>query len=620
MACRQLEKILDTLLIIFIGSKLLKLIGPALFNALFSKFSWSGITGIVSKIGGWLLKALGLSTFASGMALGIKAIFNDIGLASTLKMAFTDPLLVKEVGGWGKMLGAIFSQALVAVAGGVIAGGSIIKGSEMVADASDYNLGLKAAGGKDEDLKSTFGGKALATIGGGIGGGMMAGAIFGSSAGPIGTAIGAVAGLLISSLQPAIESVKTSARDMNNEMQNIGYYKGTIQGATTEVEEMDEYLKLVNDTFDVQKNKVYALGEEYGIGKDRMNELVKAVEDGTYKSDMLCGSEKKLADALDVLSSRQEQNRVASEKLIEAKKKLQKAELDLAIFEDIAAGNFEMAEARIEYALATELYEGDEAAAKLAQIMKEMSFNESQELLANVSSELKTKWDEYLMVGSKGIDDYAQIFEKANKYERNNLLEDMEPELRTKFLSYLATTGKWQSDYIKYYNNANVEVKKAFDDPSVTAAAEKAGKKNAQALVNGLKSATIWDKFVAWLKNLFPGGETSSDYYTRKGITTSSHAVGTNYVPSDGLTYIHKGEAIIPANENIFAGQGRAWETQMVANDKMLNAINRLEATVSQGITVSGEFKQRGSDLVATVNKVNSRQNTKGLSNLAYAR
>ena len=100
----------------------------------------------------------------------------------------------------------------------------------------------------------------------------------------------------------------------------------------------------------------------------------------------------------------------------------------------------------------------------------------------------------------------------------------------------------------------------------------------------------------------------------------ASFDVGTNYVPNDGFAMIHKGEAIIPKDENIWARQGKAWDNQFMVNDQMLNAINRLEQTMAQGINIKGEFKQRGNDLVATVEKVKIRNGKQPLNNSVFAR
>ena len=45
-----------------------------------------------------------------------------------------------------------------------------------------------------------------------------------------------------------------------------------------------------------------------------------------------------------------------------------------------------------------------------------------------------------------------------------------------------------------------------------------------------------------------------------------------------------------------------------------------LDNAIKQGITVNGQFVQRGSDLVAVVNKTKSQTGANLLSNVAYAR
>ena len=95
---------------------------------------------------------------------------------------------------------------------------------------------------------------------------------------------------------------------------------------------------------------------------------------------------------------------------------------------------------------------------------------------------------------------------------------------------------------------------------------------------------------------------------------------GTNYVPNDGLAYLHQGEAVIPKKYNqpyqpgTLSSEERAYMTQM------MNTMRSLDGTMKQGITVNGQFVQRGSDLVAVVNKTKSQTGADLLSNVAYAR
>lgn len=94
---------------------------------------------------------------------------------------------------------------------------------------------------------------------------------------------------------------------------------------------------------------------------------------------------------------------------------------------------------------------------------------------------------------------------------------------------------------------------------------------------------------------------------------------GTNYVPNDGLAYLHQGEAVIPKKYNTPYQQGLSVEERAYM-DKMIATMNRLDGTIAQGINVKGEFRQRGNDLVATVEKNKSRQSNTVLNNKVYAR
>ena len=98
------------------------------------------------------------------------------------------------------------------------------------------------------------------------------------------------------------------------------------------------------------------------------------------------------------------------------------------------------------------------------------------------------------------------------------------------------------------------------------------------------------------------------------------YETGTNYVPNDGLAYLHKGEAVIPKKYNqpyqpaSLSAEERAYMSQM------MNTMRSLDSTMKQGITVNGQFTQRGSDLVAVVNRTKSQTGADLLSNVAYAR
>ena len=99
-----------------------------------------------------------------------------------------------------------------------------------------------------------------------------------------------------------------------------------------------------------------------------------------------------------------------------------------------------------------------------------------------------------------------------------------------------------------------------------------------------------------------------------------AYDVGTNYVPNDQLAMIHQGEAIIPKKYNKpYQPSGDSSALYDTIN-MMSNEISQLRSLIQQGIPVKGEFKQRGSDLVAVVEKGKNKNGNQPLSNPAYAR
>lgn len=116
------------------------------------------------------------------------------------------------------------------------------------------------------------------------------------------------------------------------------------------------------------------------------------------------------------------------------------------------------------------------------------------------------------------------------------------------------------------------------------------------------------------------------DYDPKKDYP--KYAIGTNYVPNDQLAFVHKGEAIVPAEYNKAANQGGAYKPVETSNaklelilNKLTYATNELTNVINQGINVSGEFKQRGTDLYATVEKVRTLKGSATiLNNPSFAR
>lgn len=545
----------------FLAWSFLKWAGNALWSAIFGKFTMSSITGVFGKVGGWITKAIGATSIGAGILQGLSnVLINGGGLVGTLKNAFTHSALITQMGGWGNMLGMVFIQSLGAVIGGL----GVAKGFDMVADDASYNIGLEQAGGNEEDKKSGAGGKILGTVAGAVAGGFAIG-------GPIGAAVGALAGLLITSLAPAFEEVEVASRNANNEMQKIEYYQGQLQGAQTQVSEFDEMQRILNETLRLQTEKVYEEGEQLGITKTRMDELVTAVQNGTFHTGMLTGAEVGLKDSLIQLDAQQAKNKEATEKLEAAKRKLQKAEIDLAIAEDVAAGNFEMAAARVEYALAAELYETDEATKKMTQIIKEGSAEQAADILQDLSPDMRKNFDGYYSETESHLNELTDLYYQYNKDERECFLENLTPEVQ----------------------------------------------KQMQERVDAIRREVENAPWYMRLMDVGNDGKILGMSY----VDVPGYATGTNYVPSDGLAYLHKGEAVIPAKYNEGMGtQGKAYQQNTAASQELLHAITRLEATLNRGINVQGQFVQRGSDLVATVEKASNKLSNNILNNRVFAR
>lgn len=546
------QHLLWTLLNIFIAWKLLKIIGPMLLSA-FTGWATEGMFGgLFSKIAGWLASAFQGPALAGTMAQG------------------------------GASLGQIFAVAFVGVLAMILGEALANSGRQGLISNTNYNAGVKAAGGKASDLKDNTG-KAVETIGGraleGAGAGVMIGSIIPGVGtvvgGVIGGIIGAIGGTIESILTPAFEDAEIAARNMNNEMQKTQYYEGIVTTAQSKVDELTQMIDTLNSSLDLQTQKVYKEGEDLGITKTRMDELIESVKNGSYHTDMLTGDEKELAGSLEQLSGQQEKVKRTTERLTDAKKKLEKAQLELAIAQDVEAGNFELAAARVEYAYAAELYTVDEATDKMTQIMKQGSIEQQKAILKDMSPEIRQNWSNYYVNTEQGVVGLCNLYWSLSEYERKTFSKD-------------------------YAYEASLAIKRTL--------------KAVQQTINDNNPLVSTSIMVGYKDMIIKAAK-------RQGIDISGWAsfdVGTNYVPSDGLAYLHQGEAVIPAKYN-----NPYKEENLLSNDTLealVAQVSQINAKVDRGITVSGEFIQRGPDLLATVQKTENKLNNALLSNKLYAR
>ena len=85
------------------------------------------------------------------------------------------------------------------------------------------------------------------------------------------------------------------------------------------------------------------------------------------------------------------------------------------------------------------------------------------------------------------------------------------------------------------------------------------------------------------------------------------------------MAYLHQGEAVVPKKYNTPYQPGMSDEEKLYMK-QMISIMNALDSTMKEGITVNGQFTQKGSDLVAVVNKTRSQSGADLISNVAYAR
>ena len=220
----------------------------------------------------------------------------------------------------------------------------------------------------------------------------------------------------------------------------------------------------------------------------------------------------------------------------------------------------------------------------------------------NLREKVVQAWNEGSISAEEAGNILSRVLANASDETQETFGESIPEDIRASF-----NPDRYESDWKKFstgFKNFITGIGKWFTDKW-------------NGIVNWWNS--IWGK-----NNLPDGVEVTSSGENgnskTRSIEVASMAVGTNYVPNDGLVYLHQGEAVIPKKYNQpYQPTGLSQEEQYYMS-QMMSTMRSLDNTMKQGISVNGQFVQRGSDLVAVVNKIKSQTGADLLSNVSYAR
>ena len=220
----------------------------------------------------------------------------------------------------------------------------------------------------------------------------------------------------------------------------------------------------------------------------------------------------------------------------------------------------------------------------------------------NLREKVVQAWNEGSISAEEAGNILSRVLANASDETQETFGESIPEDIRASF-----NPDRYESDWKKFstgFKNFITGIGKWFTDKW-------------NGIVNWWNS--IWGK-----NNLPDGVEVTSSGENgnskTRSIEVASMAVGTNYVPNDGLVYLHQGEAVIPKKYNQpYQPTGLSQEEQYYMS-QMMSTMKSLDNTMKQGISVNGQFVQRGSDLVAVVNKIKSQTGADLLSNVSYAR
>ena len=572
---------------------------------------WPGIKDNVLEILAWILGAFiawkGLKLIGSLLWNAISGAFVKGSGTSLLKRMFTD---ANGVVGIGKNIGTLIAGSILAVI-------STMALADAINDAwtqgkSDANTG-KGMNLTDQQTGMDALQGALGGAGAVLGGGMIAAALGASVAlGPLLAVAAGVAALAAVVVVGAEAWAYHSQQNKlaNNEMLEAADY--AEQAAATQ-EKLKEVTDMVNNGLEIKnthQEKLNQLEEDYGISLDYVNKKVEAAGGNT---SILTEEEKALY----------EQGKLTQEsienynRLLEIQIELQKQQLwqkeEEAIALDMEAGNYELAALRIEQAELQGLITTEEATAKRIQLYKTCGEEERANLLQNLTPEQRTLMLQYTNATEEELAELKKIWDESSQDVKNALLDGVGPDVVSAFDRRMNDIDRVVEEHSGFWQGVGDTVKEIFSfgfADTWTYNGEKRYYKEGY-------DAKWADSEIQAIQN----DNTLSEEEKRRRIQNirnmASYAVGTNYVPNDGLAYLHQGEAVIPKKYNQ-PYQPNTMDQAYI--DQMINTMRALDATIQQGIEVRGEFKQRGTDLVATVKRVENRNGNQPLNNSVFAR
>ena len=205
-------------------------------------------------------------------------------------------------------------------------------------------------------------------------------------------------------------------------------------------------------------------------------------------------------------------------------------------------------------------------------------------------------------------------------------MQDLTPQQRQKMANINEMTSEELASFVETWRKSSDEAKEAF-----LSGVDQDTQNQFESQMNEIDSIIeehqgFWQGVGDTLKEIFTFGIADTWTYNGEKKATAEYksrvvpsaAVGMNYVPNDGLVYLHQGEAVIPKKYN------KPYEpTNNISQaylDQMINTMKSLDNTIQQGIDVRGEFRQKGTDLVATVKQVENRNGNQPLNNPVFPR